>query len=402
MLRQDQIAAVLDAQQKSFLKKDSTLSREVLKQVPILSSFATIISGVRRCGKSTLLLQIIKDKYENALYFNFEDLRLVGFETTDLIRFQQEVEKRGVTVLFFDEIQLINKWEIFVHQLLREGYTVFISGSNASLLSKELGTHLTGRHVSMEMFPFSYTEYLTFKSETANPNSLRAYLQSGGFPEFVKTGAELILQSLMEDILVRDIAVRHSIREVESLKQLAVYLISNVGTLVSANKLTDLFGIKSSATILEYFAWLKDAYLIEFLPLFSYSLKVQARNPKKVYAIDTGLISATSTAFSENVGHKLENLIYLHLRRKSKELYYYKEKGECDFISFNKGKAQEAVQVCYQIDDNNFKREYNGLLEALKFFKLSEGTIVTLDQTDLFEEDGFVIKLIPAHEYLSQ
>ncbi|WP_316838275.1 ATP-binding protein [Pedobacter nutrimenti] len=402
MLRQDQIATVLDAQQKSFLKKDSTLSREVLKQVPILSSFATIISGVRRCGKSTLLLQIIKDKYENALYFNFEDLRLVGFETTDLIRFQQEVEKRGVTVLFFDEIQLISKWEIFVHQLLREGYTVFISGSNASLLSKELGTHLTGRHVSMEMFPFSYTEYLTFKSETANPNSLRAYLQSGGFPEFVKTGAELILQSLMEDILVRDIAVRHSIREVESLKQLAVYLISNVGTLVSANKLTDLFGIKSSATILEYFAWLKNAYLIEFLPLFSYSLKVQARNPKKVYAIDTGLISATSTAFSENVGHKLENLIYLHLRRKSKELYYYKEKGECDFISFNKGKAQEAVQVCYQIDDNNFKREYNGLLEALKFFKLSEGTIVTLDQTDLFEEDGFVIKLIPAHEYLSQ
>lgn len=102
------------------------------------------------------------------------------------------------------------------------------------------------------------------------------------------------------------------------------------------------------------------------------------------------------------MGHKLENLIYLHLRRKSKELYYYKEKGECDFISFNKGKAQEAVQVCYQIDDNNFKREYNGLLEALKFFKLSEGTIVTLDQTDLFEEDGFVIKLIPAHEYLSQ
>jgi len=402
MLRQDQIATVLDAQQKSFLKKDSTLSREVLKQVPILSSFATIISGVRRCGKSTLLLQIIKDKYENALYFNFEDLRLVGFETTDLIRFQQEVEKRGVTVLFFDEIQLISKWEIFVHQLLREGYTVFISGSNASLLSKELGTHLTGRHVSMEMFPFSYTEYLTFKNETANPDSLRAYLQSGGFPEFVKTGAELILQSLMEDILVRDIAVRHSIREVESLKQLAVYLISNVGTLVSANKLTDLFGIKSSATILEYFAWLKDAYLIEFLPLFSYSLKVQARNPKKVYAIDTGLISATSTAFSENVGHKLENLIYLHLRRKSKELYYYKEKGECDFISFNKGKAQEAVQVCYQIDDNNFKREYNGLLEALKFFKLSEGTIVTLDQTDLFEEDGFVIKLIPAHEYLSQ
>ncbi|WP_316813618.1 ATP-binding protein [Pedobacter heparinus] len=400
MLRQEQIAIVIDAQQESFLRKEDSLPRQALQKVPIIASFATIVSGVRRCGKSTLLLQIIKEKYEKAIYFNFEDLRLVGFEASDLIRLQQEVIKRDTTVLFFDEIQLVPKWEIFVHQLLREGYTVFISGSNASLLSKELGTHLTGRHVSMEMFPFSYQEYISFKNLRANESSVMTYLQTGGFPEFVKTGEELILQSLMEDILVRDIAVRHAIRDVDSLKQLALYLISNVGTLVSANKLTYLFGIKSSATILEYFAWLKNAYLIEFLPMFSYSLKAQARNPKKVYAIDTGLITATSTAFSENIGHKMENLVYLHLRRKTGTLYYYKDKGECDFISFNKGKAQEAVQVCYQIDDNNFKREYNGLLEALKFFKLTEGTIVTLNQKDQFEEDGFTIKMVTAHEYL--
>lgn len=400
MYRQEQISVVIDAQQESFLKKEDTMQRHALQTVPIIPSFATIISGVRRCGKSTLLLQIIKQKYKKAIYFNFEDLRLVGFETTDLTRLQQEVVERGINVLFFDEIQLVPKWEIFVHQLLREDYTIFISGSNASLLSKELGTHLTGRHISIEMFPFSYTEYLSFTNNKANAASLQAYLNTGGFPEYVKTGQELILQSLMEDILVRDIAVRHSIRDVESLKQLAVYLISNVGTLISANKLTDLFGIKSGATILEYFAFLKDAYLLEFLPLFSYSLKVQARNPKKVYAIDTGLISATSTAFSENAGHKLENLIYLHLRRKGKELYYYKEKGECDFIRFNKGKAQEAIQVCFRVDDNNFTREYKGLLEAMRFFKLAEGVIVTIDQKDRFEEDGFTIRMVPAHEYL--
>jgi len=400
VLRQEQIAIVIDSQKESFVKKDRTLTRESLKDVPIFSSFATMITGVRRCGKSTLLLQIIKDKYEQALYLNFEDLRLTGFETNDLVRLHQEVVKRGLNVVCFDEIQLVQQWEVFVHQLLREGYTVFVSGSNASLLSKEMGTHLTGRHVSMELFPFSYTEYLSYVNSEADAISLKAYLHTGGFPEYLKHGSELILQNLLEDILVRDIAVRHSIRDVDALKQLAIYLIANTGALVSANKLINLFGIKSSATILEYFAWLTDAYLIEFLPLFSYSIKVQTRNPKKVYAIDTGLISATSTAFSDNTGHKLENLVYLHLRRKKTELYYFKEKGECDFVSFSKGKAQEVVQVCLRIDDINFDREYNGLVAAMQAFGLNQGVIVTLDQKDYFEKNGYVVKMIPAHEYL--
>ncbi|MGF1924995.1 MAG: ATP-binding protein, partial [Bacteroidia bacterium] len=388
MLRQEQIATVIDFQQTDLERKKHTFVRETLERVPIFSSFATIITGVRRCGKSTLLVQIIKDKYENAMYLNFEDLRLTSFETEDLVRLQQEIVKRKIKVLFFDEIQLIQKWEIFVHQMLREDYTIFVSGSNASLLSSELGTHLTGRHISMEMFPFSYTEYTAFTAVKPSPDSVKSYMKTGGFPECIKNDSELILQNLMEDILIRDIAVRHSIRDVSALKQLAVYLVSNVGTLVSANKLIDLFGIKSTATMLQYFAWLKDAYLVEFLPLFSYSIKIQARNPKKIYAIDTGLIHATSTAFSENVGHVFENLIYLHLRRKGTTLYYFREKGECDFVSFIKGKAEEAVQVCYLIDDHNFEREYSGLLEAMKAFKLTHGTIVTLNQKDRLEKDG--------------
>ncbi len=139
MLRQEQIAVVIDAQRQTFLKKDATLIREALPVVPVINSYATIITGIRRCGKSTLLLQVLKDRYEDALYFNFEDIRLVGFEASDFTRFQQEIVKRGTRVLFLDEIQLIEKWEIFVHQLLREEYTVFITGSNASMLSKELG-----------------------------------------------------------------------------------------------------------------------------------------------------------------------------------------------------------------------------------------------------------------------
>lgn len=402
MLRQDQIAVVIDSQKETFLNKDSQLIREVLNEIPIIDSYATIITGIRRCGKSTLLLQLLKQKYQDAIYFNFEDIRLAGFEVSDFTRLQSEIEKREIKVLFLDEIQLVEKWEIFVHQILREGYTVFVTGSNASLLSKELGTHLTGRHISMELFPFSYKEFIKFKGLDYNTESLENYLKTGGIPEYVRTGMGILLNNLMDDILVRDIAIRHSVRDVESLRQLAVYLMSNVGNLVSANKLIGMFGIKSSATILEYFSFFKDSYLIEFLPQFSYSLKAQVRNPKKIYAIDTGLITEVSTAFTENIGHKLENLIYLHLRRTYKELYFYREKGECDFVAFSKGKIQKAIQVCYQIDDLNFEREYNGLLEAMEAFKLKEGIIITLNQKDIFEKDGLTVRLIPAHEFLSE
>jgi predicted AAA+ superfamily ATPase len=400
MLRQEQIAVVIDAQKKSFIKKNAQCIRAALKNIPIIDSYVTLIMGIRRCGKSTLLLQLLEEKYDDALYLNFEDIRLVSFEPADFTRLQQEIVDRNLRVLFFDEIQLIEKWEIFIHQLLREGYTIFITGSNASLLSKELGTHLTGRNIAMELFPFSFQEYIEFKKLKHNKKSLNAYLKTGGFPEFVKSGEPLILNNLLEDILVRDIAVRHNIRDIGSLKELAVYLLSNVGSLVSANKLTDMFGIKTRATLLEYFTYFKDAYLLEFLPQFSYSLKAQARNPKKIYAIDTGLIAAVSTQFTDNLGRKLENLVYLHLRRQYKELYYFNDRGECDFLAFRKGKVERAVQVCYQIDDTNFDREYNGLLEALKFFNLSEGVIVTLDQKDTFEKEGFTIKLVPAYEYL--
>lgn len=228
------------------------------------------------------------------------------------------------------------------------------------------------------------------------------YLKTGGIPEYVKSRAAVILSTLIDDILVKDIGVRHAIRDLASLKQLAVYLISTVGTPVSANRLSGLFGVKSSATLLEYFSYFRDSYLVEFLPQFSYSLKAQNRNPKKVYAIDTGLITAVSTSFSSNDGRMLENLVYIHLRRQYTELFYYTDKGECDFVAFERGKPHGAIQVCYHIDDTNFKREYSGLLAAMKAFNLQYGVIVTYDQQDRFEEGNNIIELIPAYHYLRQ
>lgn len=400
MLRQEQINRVIEAQKVNFLKVNSKLKRDFLEQVPIAKNFVTIITGIRRCGKSTLLLQVLKKKYKKALYLNFEDIRLTGFETGDFVRLHNLITSSKIKVLFFDEIQIIPKWEIFVHQLLNEEFTVFVTGSNASLLSREMGTHLTGRHLSMELFPFSYSEFLTFKKAPNNVVNSIKYLQGGGMPEYVINKQSTILGNLIEDILVRDIAVRHNIREVDTLKQLAIYLITNIGKPVSANKLNGLFGIKSTTTILEYFNYFRDCYLIDFVPQFSYSMKAQLRNPKKVYTIDNGFIDAVSASFTDDNGRKLENMVFMHLRRTNQEIYFFKDKNECDFVTFVKGTVQQVIQVCFEITDENFEREYQGLLSAMKFFNQKEGLIVTMNQKDEFQNDAVMVRVVPVWEFV--
>lgn len=402
MIRQDEIALVIDSQRETFLKQDSGFTRDALTFIPVSESFATIITGIRRCGKSTLLLQLLRRDYQDAVYLNFDDIRLSSFETGDFTRLHREIEKREIKVLFFDEIQIVESWEKYINQLLREGYKVFITGSNASMLSVELGTHLTGRHLSMELFPFSYSEFIRFKELENGENAVLGYLKTGGIPEYLKTGISIVLNTLVDYILMRDIAVRHSVRDINSLRQLTAFLITNIGNLVSANKLVGMFDIKSPATFLEYFSFLKDAYLLDFVPMFSHSLKVQARNPKKVYVMDMGLYTENSVSTSDNIGRRLENLIFLHLRRKYKQIFYYKDKGECDFITLEKSAVKEAIQVCLTVNDENFDREYNGLLGAMQNLGLKEGCIVTLNQSDLFEIDDMTIKMVPAYEFFDR
>lgn len=400
MLRQAEIAVVIEAQRTAFLEQDSGFARDALANIPVADSFATIITGIRRCGKSTLLLQLLRRDYEDAIYLNFEDIRLSSFETGDFIRLHKEINERGIKVLFFDEIQIIEGWEKYVNQLLREGYRVFITGSNASMLSVELGTHLTGRHLSVELFPFSYSEFIRFRGLGNDPKAIGEYLIAGGIPEYVKTKLPIVLNTLIDDILMRDIAVRHSVRDIASLRQLTAYLITNIGNLISANKLVGMFDIKAASTFLEYFSYLKDAYLLEFVPMFSHSLKTQARNPKKVYVMDMGLYTESAITTSENTGRRMENMIYLALRRNHKHIFYHKGKGECDFVVLEKDKITQAVQVCCSITDENFQREYDGLIGAMKVYGLSEGVIVTLDRSDRFDENGLSIRMIPANEFM--
>lgn len=401
MKSQELIASVIDAQQSEIEKRPLGLTREIIDTVPSIENFATILTGIRRCGKSTLMLQILKKTTGKMLFLNFEDIRLSGFETSDFVRLNAEIEKRNVRILFFDEIQMADKWEIFIHQKLNEGYLVYISGSNASMLSRELGTHLTGRHLSMELYPFSYPEFLAFNNLENTVVSFDDYLQTGGMPDFVKHRNASILLNLLDDILYRDIAVRHNIRNVNGLRELTVYLLSNIGTPVSARRLTGLFGITATSTITEYFSHVSNSYLVDFVPQFDYNIKAQSRNPKKVYAIDPGIYNQAKTAFSDDSGRQLENAVFLHLRRRHRDIFFFSKQGECDFVVMEKGKAVACIQVCWKVDDMNMKREISGLKTALDYFGLQEGIIVTHDQSDLFEVDGTTIKVVPAREFMA-
>lgn len=400
MKSQELISEVIDAQREAFLRKDFGVERTGLSEVKIHKNFANVITGIRRCGKSTFLLQILKRYFTKALFLNFEDPRLADFQMDDFRRLDAEIMRRQINVLFFDEIQMLENWELYVRQKLDEDYQIVVTGSNATLLSKELGTKLTGRHLSSELFPFSYQEYLRFKKSKNTSKEASQYLIEGGFPEYLKADEPTILNQLLDDIIYRDIVVRHGVRDVVSLRKLAVYLISNIGKPVSASSLMKSFEIKAVSTMLEYFSHLEDAYILQFIPKFSYSVKSQVRNPKKVYAIDMGLYTQNTIKFTGDMGKRLENLIYLHLRRECRDIYYFSEDGECDFIVIEKEKPKYIIQSCYEITQDNLDRELNGAFEALRFFKMKQATIVTLEQSDRFEKDGLIIEVVPVHEFL--
>lgn len=400
MITEETIEQVITAQRANMAHRGTGQRRKALSSLPDLTNFALIVSGVRRCGKSTLLYQLLDERYQDALYLNFEDPRLYGFDLKDFVRLDNIIARSGTRVLLFDEIQIIADWERYVRQKLDESFQIVITGSNASLLSKELGTKLTGRHITKELFPFSFEEFAEFTNKELSPESLADYQEIGGFPEYIKQGIEDILHYVLEDILLRDIAIRHNIRDVDKLQKLALYLISNVGKPVSANRLKSIIDIGSTSTVTEYLSYLEDSYLIQLIPKFDYSLRKQAVNLRKVYAIDTGLIKVNSSSFTRDDGRLLENLVYTHLRRSYQKIYYFSEQRECDFVVFDRTDIRAAIQVCYTLNQDNLEREMNGLLEAMDFFGLKEGTIVTFSQTDRFVENDKIINVIPASSYL--
>lgn len=392
------IEQVIDSQKERLSLMDSGLPRHITDFAG-LTSHALIVSGIRRCGKSTWLQQINKTFNSGSIYLNFEDPRLAGFDLSDLNRLHEIAVKQGTLPYFFDEIQNIDNWESFVRFRLDEGYRIFITGSNASMLSKELGTKLTGRHITKELFPFSYSEYLAFTGQESGAPSSVKYMKSGGFPEYLKTGLPEVLMNAFNDIIVRDIAIRYNLKNTLVLQQLAVWLVSNTGKPITGNSLRKIFQISSSSSMMDYLSYFVDAYLFFFIPKFSYSHKVQLVNPKKVYCIDNGFVEINSVSFNEDNGRLLENMVFMHLRRQTPEIYYFSDKKECDFVVFQQGKLQGLYQVCWQLDQNNMDRELSGLLEAMNYFDLKNAILITQNQSDTFIIDEKTMIAQPFHEW---
>jgi len=266
------------------------------------------------------------------------------------------------------------------------------------LLGRELGVKLTGRQLSFEVFPFSYSEYLSYTRRRAGAASLTAYLEDGGFPGFLRERNPQILQELLRDIVQRDIAARHRLREMRHVMNLVLFLLANTGQPLSMQGLTKALAIPAVTQTSRYLEYLEDAYLLFAVPKFSPSFKKRVVTPNKYYAIDNGLRRANSPQMTPDLGHRLENAVFLALRRVNEQVTYGGEKDlwECDFIT-----TSHAIQVCANLTEYNQQREVNGIVQALSLPGRRRPVILTLDQRDRIATDGTTIEVVPAWEWLA-
>lgn len=388
-------------------------------QRTIKSQQIVVITGIRRSGKSTLLQQILKTHFkQKAFYFSFEDERLIHFTSDDFNTLHEAlIEFYGEqTTFFLDEIQNIPHWELFVRRLHDRRMKLFISGSNATLLSQELSTHLTGRTTAYTLYPFSFSEFVEFKfakiknksPTTATTRGLYStafneYLKWGGMPLYVIDQDPVFLTQLYENILYRDVISRYKLTDEKTIRELSLYLISNTSSLYAYNKLKGLLHLGSMNTVKNYIHYLENSYLIFSVKRFCYSLKQQQLAPKKVYCIDPALIHTLSFRFSENRGHVLENIVFLELMRQQKEVYYYQTHHslEVDFIVRSGAKITDLIQVCTSIEDPKTEiREVNALLQAMQETKLSNGLILTQNKSKKIYSDNKVIQVMPVYQWL--
>ena len=397
MILRDTLISIL-GDQPSPLLKDHEVAREISTLIPEETSQVIVLTGMRRTGKSTLLGQL-RARSTRGLYINFEDTRLTALEKDDLPRLLEAIEQLAPdnSPLFFDEIQVLPSWEHLIRTLHDRGRRIVVTGSNASLLSRELGTKLTGRHLSYEIYPFSYGEYLTYTGGAPAPSTLSSYLEIGGFPIMLRERSPQILRELMQDTILRDIVSRHHLRETWHLMKLVLFLLANSGQPYSFQTLTKSLAMTSVTGTARLSEYLADAYLMLPLQKFSPSFKKRSISPIKYYPVDPGLRQANTPQTTPDEGRRLENAVYIELLRRRHPVWYGTERNlwECDFIT-----DTQAIQVCLRLTPENTNRELAGLRGALEQAPDRSPIILTLDQRDSLHLDGKRIPVIPAHEWL--
>ena len=385
------------------------------------STLAQVVIGVRRSGKSTLCHKVLLEHGIRYAYVNLDDDRLAKVEAEDLnmvLSCVYQLYGTGMSYLFLDEIQNVEGWHLFVNRLLRIGMRVFVTGSNAKLLSSELATHLTGRYNEIRLYPFSFSEYCAFhgvdkssittKADADRKRAFMEYADTGGFPEIQgmrnKRG---YVQSLIEAIILKDIQQRFKIRNVDTLRKIAHHVINNVCQEVNYEEMAKLFGL-GDKTVKKYIDYLQQAFLVQLLNRHSFKSKERIRN-QKAYIIDTGLLSNRNHAMiAENIGWRLENIVYIELLRRAArnflDVYYFKSASrskEVDFVVYDKGTAVELIQVAYEIDaPKTYNREISSLVNASAHLHCHHLTLITFSETKEVIVEGKTIHIYSAIEWL--
>ncbi len=386
------------------------------------SALIKVVLGPRRAGKSVYSLMLLKNK--PFMFFNFDDevLASVGGIATDELMKELHAVYGNIKNILFDEIQNLPAWELFVNRLHREGYNLVLTGSNASLLSKELATHLTGRHIPIEILPFDFKEFLRAKkyeidSEYSSlPEKsgellrlLEEFLLHGGFPEVVVSNLDPkdYLEVLFDSLLFKDVVKRHKVKFSSQIGNLGSHLINNFANLYTLRKLQNVLDLKSITTTEKYTKYLEEAYLIFSLHRYSPKSIQRIKSPKKVYIVDNGFINAKAIQHSPDKGKLMENLVFAELvKRGSKpnnDLFYYKTRNnrEVDFVIKDGIVVKELIQVCYDVNNQETEqREVNALIEAGKELKVTKLSILTWSEKRTVEKDEMTIHFIPLWEWL--
>ena len=401
-MEKNKLKEVLQDQQSLFDKADDLIERDISLKDYMKGNEIVIITGIRRCGKSSLLKIISKKLNEKFVYMNFDDIRLTDFKVENFEDIEDIVsEIYGIktnVIYLLDEVQNVPSWERWVNNLYAKKIKVFVTGSNSSLLSSDISTFLTGRNKVIKLYPFSFREFLLFKKiktdyqttdeRRAVSQAFNEYFEKGGFPLVIINDDLTLSKQYFEDILNKDIIKRYNIKKVKELKDLILYLFSNVSKTYSYSTLKQVSSIKSLSMINNYIEYLKNVFVASTINKFDYSIKKQKVSSSKFYVLDNSFLKTVAFNFSENAGKRLENLVFIELVRRGNEIYYHAKKNECDFIIKEGLKITKAIQVCLILDNVlTKKREADGLIEAMKEYKLKEGLILTLDK-----EEGIVVE----------
>jgi len=413
-----------------MVRRDLTIDQQFFQSR--INKICTV-TGPRRAGKTFFLMQLIKDlikigrSIEDILYVNFEDERILPLQASDLQTildaYYELYGEKTKPYVFFDEIQNIEGWQPFARRLNDQGYRLFITGSNSKMLSREIASALRGRTITYELFPFSFSEYLSSQNIESGKNAIHgkqrhaiavgfeSFISTGGYPEIALMKSEPVRQRIIQDyfntVFYRDLVERYRINNTNLLRLWMNALMINISTLVSFRKYENDFKSRgeklSVASLANFSRYLEEVYFGFFVELYSQSERKRRMNPRKFYLIDTALHNYLTLRFSQNKGRLLENIVFLELRRTGKRIHYYKTRNgfEVDFVVTDSEGIPELIQVCHDLEDmETADREKRALLAAMTELDLKEGTILTYDSKNQIKENGRIIEVLPVREWI--